>query len=96
MKVVNVRKYGNRKLYDEDKACYVSMVGLSQIVARGDKVVVTCDLSQEDITLDTLARSYCELLKVGTVKSRGGGEDAVTTLEGLIRGVTLRHGDKDK
>ncbi len=93
MKVVNVRKYGNRKLYDENRACYVSMVDLSQIVARGDTVVVTCDLSQEDITLDTLARAYCERLKVGKVKSR---DEAVAALENLIRGATLRQGDKDK
>lgn len=93
MKVVNVRKYGNRKLYDEDRACYISMVGLSEIVARGDKVVVTCDLSQDDITLDTLARAYCERLKVGKAKSR---DNAVAALEELIRGVTHRQGDKDK
>jgi polyhydroxyalkanoate synthesis regulator protein len=87
MKTVNVRKYGNRKLYNEDRASYISMVGLSQIVAQGDRVMVTCDLTQDDITLETLARAYCERLKVGKVKSR---EEAQSAVESLIRGTTVR------
>lgn len=87
MKTVNIRKYGNRKLYDEDRATYVSMVGLSQIVARGDRVVVTCDLTQDDITLETLARAFCERLKVGKVRSR---EEALAAVESLIKGAVVR------
>jgi len=82
MKTVSVRKYGNRKLYNEEEATYLSMVELSDIVARGNKVVVTCDLTQDDITLESLARAYYERLKVSRVKSR---PEAVEAVEALIR-----------
>jgi len=84
MKTISVRKYGNRKLYDEDRASYISMVELAEIVAEGNKVVVTCDLTQDDITLETLARAYYEVLKVGMVKKRAW---AVERLEELVRAV---------
>lgn len=59
-----IRKYGNRKLYNPGAAAYISMIELSDIVAAGDQVTVVCDLTGSDITLETLCRALYERSKV--------------------------------
>jgi polyhydroxyalkanoate synthesis regulator protein len=75
---IQVRKYGNRKLYDEEHATYVSMLDLSGLVADGAKVQVTCDLTGRDMTLETLARALYE---------RSKEADAKTDREAVVRGL---------
>jgi polyhydroxyalkanoate synthesis regulator protein len=58
-----VRKYGNRKLYDETRGRYLSMLELSDLVAGGETVEVVCDLTGSDLTLETLARALYERVK---------------------------------
>jgi polyhydroxyalkanoate synthesis regulator protein len=77
---IQVRKYGNRKLYDEEHATYVSMLDLSGLVAGGAKVQVTCDLTGRDITLETLARSLYERSKVASSET-----DRETVVRGLAK-----------
>jgi polyhydroxyalkanoate synthesis regulator protein len=57
-----IRKYTNRKMYDASTAAYVSMLALSDRVAGGDSVEVTCDRTGRDITLKVLARALYERL----------------------------------
>jgi len=79
-KTIQVRKYGNRKLYDEEHATYVSMLDLSDLVADGARAEVTCDLTGRDITLETLARALYERSKVADAKT-----DRETVVRGLVR-----------
>jgi polyhydroxyalkanoate synthesis regulator protein len=57
------RKYINRKLYDVAETRYVSMLDLSDVVASGENVSVTCDRTGLDITHETLCRALYERLK---------------------------------
>lgn len=56
------QKYDNRKIYDTDTGEYVSMLGLSDVVASGVQVQVTSYRTRQDVTLETLARSLYERL----------------------------------
>lgn len=84
---VEVRKYGNRKLYDEEHATYVSMLGLSSLVAEGSKVHVTCDLTGNDLTLETLARALYERSKVAS--SDTDRESIAQSLTKIITQITV-------
>jgi polyhydroxyalkanoate synthesis regulator protein len=64
MKTVSIRKYGNRKMYDQERAAYLSMLELSDLVAQGVRVTVTCDLTGDDLTFQTLARALYERSKL--------------------------------
>jgi len=61
--VRQIRKYANRKLYDEVKSSYISMLELSHLIAEGKKVSVFEDASGHDITFETLARALYERVK---------------------------------
>lgn len=80
-----IRKYTNRKLYDEGRASYISMLDLSDMVAAGARVRVTCDRTGDDITVIVLARALYERLKV----ARRVGL-APAALEQLIAGVSRK------
>ncbi len=87
--VVRVRKYANRKMYDEERSAYLSMLDLSDLVARGKEVQVVCDLTGNDLTVECLARALYERLKVrnpekSTIESSQIAE--------LIRQVSRRGG----
>jgi polyhydroxyalkanoate synthesis regulator protein len=81
-----IKKYGNRKLYDEGQASYISMVELSDLVYQGDRVEVVCDLTGRDLTLESLGRSLYERLKV---RSRSDTRDLllVSLVADIIRKV---------
>jgi polyhydroxyalkanoate synthesis regulator protein len=79
MKPTEIRKYTNRKLYDVGRASYISMLDLSDMVAGGTRVRVTCDRTGDDITLPTLSRALYE-----RVKDSYGGSLKPAMLEGLF------------
>jgi polyhydroxyalkanoate synthesis regulator protein len=60
---LRIKKYGNRKLYDEGASSYISMLDLAKLVSKDNNVVVTCDRTGRDLTLETLARALYERLK---------------------------------
>jgi polyhydroxyalkanoate synthesis regulator protein len=63
----NVRyyqKYENRKLYDLMTGTYVSMLDLSNVVAGGEQVRVTCHRTGKNLTHEVLARALCDRLRV--------------------------------
>jgi len=67
---VTIKKYANRKLYDEEASAYLSMLELSDLAAKNPDIRVTCDRTGRDITLETLSRALYERLKAYA------GEDA--------------------
>jgi polyhydroxyalkanoate synthesis regulator protein len=79
-----ITKYANRKLYDEESVSYVSMLELSDLVAGGARVAVTCDVTGQDITLETLSRALYERVKV---RDLSGPQVTPGALAGLIKRV---------
>ena len=64
MMVVRIKKYANRKLYDEEASVYLSMLDVSNLAATTSNIRVTCDRTGKDITLETLSRALYERLKM--------------------------------
>ena len=90
----NVKKYANRKLYIVEKASYVSMLELSDLVAAGHAVVVTDDGSGRDLTFETLARSLYERAKVrdkGATEAKSG--DLVKLIAKIARSSDYGRGE---
>ena len=83
-----IRKYDNRKMYDADSRGYVSMLGLSDLVADGARVAVTCDRTGRDITAKILARALYERLR--HADGSAGSPVLVAAIEGLIARVPRR------
>ena len=84
-----VKKYANRKLYDVGGASYISMVQLSDMVHRGGRVVVVCDLTGRDLTLESLGRALYERLKVREPSVVRDAE-LLADLEAVVRKVSRR------
>ena len=61
--LVQVKKYGNRKIYSETTGSYVTMLELSDLVAEGRQVHVTCDQTGRDLTVESLARALYERVR---------------------------------
>ncbi len=55
-----IRRYENRKLYDTEAKCYVSLAELAQLVRTGHDLRVVEHPSGEDITTQTLMRIIAE------------------------------------
>lgn len=58
-----IRKYRNRKLYDEHESKYLSMLGLSDLIRSGVHVEVIDDSNEQDITFETMSRALYERTK---------------------------------
>jgi len=61
--VIQIVRYANRKFYNKDKAGYLSLLDLSELVYKGASVTVTCDRTGADLTTETLSRALYERLK---------------------------------
>jgi polyhydroxyalkanoate synthesis regulator protein len=82
--VQRIVKYGNRKLYAPSEASYVSMLQLSDLVAKGQSVEVVLDETGEDITLETLTRALYERVKCRDRAMSKLTSEQVASLFGLV------------
>ncbi len=89
--VIVIKKYANRRLYNTEKSCYVTLDHLAQMVREGTDFVVRDAKSGEDITRSVLTQIIFEqeskgqnLLPVNFLRQLIGmyGD----TLEGLVPG----------
>lgn len=89
---VTIRKYENRKLYNEEKSSYISMLELADLAVKGNDLKVVCDRTGRDLTLETLARALYERLKSRV--DRGDEKDPFSprALAKLIALVPIRRG----
>ena len=55
-----VKRYANRKLYDTERSCYVTLDDISMMISAGDEVKVIDNKSGEDLTSVTLAQIIFE------------------------------------
>ena len=58
--VRHIRKYGNRRLYDLERSRYINRNDLRKLIAEGETVRVTDDVSGEDITRSLLMQLLSE------------------------------------
>ena len=58
-----VKRYANRKLYDTERSCYVTLEDISLMIKAGDNVRVMDNKSGEDLTSVTLAQIIFETEK---------------------------------
>src|SRR5512142_1698703 len=77
-----VKRYANRKLYDTERSCYVTLEDIAGMIKAGDEVRVVDNKSGEDLTTVTFAQIIFETEKkasfmpIGLLRDliRDGGE----------------------
>lgn len=55
-----IKRYANRKLYDTERSCYVTLDEISAMIKRGEEVKVVDNKSGEDLSAVTLAQIIFE------------------------------------
>ena len=55
-----IKRYANRKLYDTERSCYVTLDEISQMIKDGDDVRVVDNKTKDDLTAVTLAQIIVE------------------------------------
>lgn len=58
-----VKRYANRKLYDTERSCYVTLEDIALMIKTGDEIKVIDNKSGEDLTSVTLAQIIFETEK---------------------------------
>lgn len=76
-----VKRYANRKLYDTERSCYVTLDDIALMVREGDDVRVVDNKSGQDLTTVTLAQIIFEAEKKNNFMPMG-------LLRGLIKDST--------
>ena len=55
-----IKRYANRKLYDTERSCYVTLEEIAHMIKEGDEVRVIDNKSKDDLTAVTLAQIIVE------------------------------------
>ena len=74
-----VKRYANRKLYDTERSCYVTLDDIAVMIRSGEEVTVVDNKSGEDLTSVTLAQIIFETEKKASFMPLG-----------LLRGIIPR------
>ncbi len=55
-----IKRYQNRKLYDTDASCYVTLDEIADMIQQGEQITVVDNRNQKDITAATLTQIIFE------------------------------------
>jgi polyhydroxyalkanoate synthesis repressor PhaR len=77
-----IKRYQNRKLYDTEASCYVTLDEIAEMIQQGEEVTVVDNRNQKDITAMTLTQIIFEKQK------RSENPVPISTLRHIIQ-----HGD---
>lgn len=55
-----IKRYQNRKLYDTNQSCYVTLDEIAQMIKNGDDIQVVDNRTKQDITATTLTQLLYE------------------------------------
>lgn len=58
-----IKRYQNRKLYDTDASCYVTLDEIAEMIQQREEVTVVDNRNQKDITASTLTQIIFEKQK---------------------------------
>ena len=82
-----IKKYANRKLYDTQQSCYITLDEISELIRAGQDIVVIDNKTKDDITYRTLIQ-LLSLLE--TKKAKNGMEESlyriIRSVEGTFSG----------
>jgi len=100
-----IKRYQNRKLYDTQNSCYVTLDDIAQFIKNGEDVTVIDNKNQEDLTSVTLTQIIFEeekkkknLLPLGALKNiiQSGGEQIMEFFQNSIQKVSAISNVKDE
>lgn len=55
-----IKRYSNRKLYDTERSCYITLDEIAAMVRQGEEVIIVDNKTKEDITALTMAQILAE------------------------------------
>ena len=84
-----IRRYENRKLYDTEQKCYVSLADLAGLIREGQEVQVVESPSGEDVTARTLTNIIVEAEREGQEPLSSGFLHDVIRWGGKVVTVTV-------
>jgi polyhydroxyalkanoate synthesis repressor PhaR len=58
-----IKRYQNRKLYDTQQSCYVTLEDIAKMIRNNEEVVVVDNKTKKDITSSTLTQIIFEAEK---------------------------------
>jgi polyhydroxyalkanoate synthesis repressor PhaR len=58
--VRTIKRYSNRKLYDTDRSCYVTLEDIAKLIREGEDVQIIDNKSKDDLTSITLTQIIFE------------------------------------
>ena len=61
--MIIVKKYGNRRLYDSNRSCYINLEQLADLIRGGETVQVQDVKTGEDLTQEVLLQVVMEVLR---------------------------------
>ncbi|MBM4283079.1 MAG: transcriptional regulator [Deltaproteobacteria bacterium] len=92
-----IKRYANRKLYDTERSCYVTLEEIAQMIKEGEDVRVVDNKTKDDLTAVTLAQIIVEeekkVQKMPLKLLRSiiqSGNDAFSSLNVTKAAATLR------
>ncbi len=96
-----IKRYQNRKLYDTQQSCYVTLEEIAQIIREGHDIKVLDNKSNEDITYATQIQVLFDLEKKS---SRHGDVELLKkvilatdgTFTSYIKSIDRRFGDHNE
>ncbi|MBL7685431.1 MAG: polyhydroxyalkanoate synthesis regulator DNA-binding domain-containing protein [Deltaproteobacteria bacterium] len=100
-----VKRYQNRKLYDTQNSCYVTLDDIAQFIKEGEDVMVIDNKNQDDLTAVTLTQIIFEqekkkknLLPLNALKNiiQSGGEQIMDFVQKSIQIVPSISNVKDE
>lgn len=95
-----IKKYQNRKLYDTQDSCYVTLDGIAKMIREGEEIVVIDNNSKEDVTALILTQVLYEqektnqsVLPVAILKNiiKSGSNNLFEFMERFILGAMDAH-----
>ena len=86
-RLVEIKKYANRRLYDITHSGYITLADLANLIASGQMVCVTDAKTSDDITAATLLQIMLEM------ENEGQGLLSVATLSRLINHASKAEAD---
>ncbi len=89
-----VKRYANRKLYDTERSCYVTLEDIAGMIKAGEEVRVVDNKSGEDLTSVTLAQIIFEIEKKANFMPMGLLRDLIRDSGDAIGGFAREQAEK--
>lgn len=95
-----IKKYQNRKLYDTQDSCYVTLDGIAKMIREGEEIIVIDNNSKEDVTALILTQVLYEqektnqsVLPVAILKNiiKAGSNNLFEFMQKFILGALDAH-----